>query len=81
MIFWFKDTLSNEIQLLNQKGGVFKSFGGGILYFRGLLSLEKCLVSGKKLFSKFSIWKTEFQFLAQKRVGNTLTILRVYYTT
>ena len=36
-----------------------------------VLSLEKCLVSGKKLFSKFSIWKTEFQFLAQKRVGNT----------
>jgi len=41
--------LSNEIQLLNQKGGVFNSFGGGILYFWGVLSLEKCLVSGKKI--------------------------------
>ena len=46
--FWFKDTLSNEIQLLNQKGGVFNSFGGGILYFWGVLNLQKCLVSGIK---------------------------------
>ena len=40
VIFWFKDILSNEIQLLNQKGGVFNSFAGVILYFWGVLSLK-----------------------------------------
>ena len=65
----FKDTLSNEIQLLNQKVGVFNSFGGGILHFWCVLSIEKRLVSGKNLLCKFSICKTEFQFLAQKKLA------------
>ena len=48
-IFWCKDTLSYEKQLLKKKGGVFNSFGGGILSFWGVLSSDQCSVFGKRI--------------------------------